>query len=121
MAMTDDPATTDGAAKTPPNVPLAILACTGLLSLLVSGIVWGSNAQMFDGYSDPLPWATLDPTTAGWIVVLFWIGILCLVGALVAAAVGFSIDHALQAHSTATAPATAPAQAAGSPDPLSSE
>jgi hypothetical protein len=103
--MTDDPATTDGAATTDstaktPNVPLAILACAGLLSLLVSGILWGSNAQIFDGYSDPLPWKYLDPTTAGWIVVLFWVGILCVVGALVAAAVGFSIDNALQAHAT---------------------
>ncbi|KHK97623.1 hypothetical protein LK09_10445 [Microbacterium mangrovi] len=105
--MTDDPTTTDAAAKTPANIPLAILVCAGMLCLVVSGILWGSASHVFDGFSDPLRWELLDPTTAAWIVVLFWVGILCLIGALVASAVGFSVDRALAAH--AATPRRAPA------------
>lgn len=97
------------------NIPFAMLVGIGTLALFASGTVWIASIQSLSG-GVALPWTALDPTKAAWIVVLFWIGILCLVGGLVAAAVEFSIEQALN-----RLPASAPAAAASSAPLVSNE
>ena len=91
--------------QAPVNVPLAMLIGIGTLSVFASGAVWlGTSANVAD--ASVQPWSVINPMTAAWIVVLFWIGILCLVGSLVVAAVQVGLERMLsQAAASATPPA----------------